>query len=170
MLESLSNLLSSECPLEALIIAGGPKSQLKGELTSLIYDLATNDSLVELDVSGHQMGNRGAVALGKTLQTNNTLVTLGWDENQTTIAGFQAFRTGMERNHSLKVMALPILDIAAAIRTDLPAKVQQVCPLTLRWEPAYQYGKNVVRLFVYFYQKEIYRTPLETFCALRYFF
>ena len=129
MLESLSNFLSSECPLESLVLAGGPKSQLKGELVALIYDLATNASLIELDVSGHVMGNRGAVALGKTLQTNNTLTTLSWDENQTTFAGFQAFKTGMERNHSLKVMALPILDISAAIRTDPPAKIQQVCSL-----------------------------------------
>jgi len=126
MLESLTNLLSSDCPLEALILAGGPKSQLKGELVSLIYDLATNDSLLELDVSGQSMGNRGAVALGKTLQTNNTLTTLTWDDNQTTLPGFQSFRTGVERNHSLKVMALPILDIAAAIRSDPPHKVQLV--------------------------------------------
>lgn len=126
MLESLSNLLSSECPIECLVLAGGPKSQLKGELVSLIYDLATNDSLLELDVSGQAMGNRGAVALGKTLQTNNTLVTLSWDDNLTTLGGFQSFKTGIERNHSLKVMSLPILDIAAAIRTDPPQKVQQV--------------------------------------------
>jgi hypothetical protein len=127
MLESLSNLLSSECPLETLVLAGGAKSQLKGELVDFIYDLATNTSLVELDISGQQMGNRGAVALGKALQTNNTLASLAWDDNQTTLAGFQSFKVGIDRNISLKVMTLPILDISAAIRTDPPHKVQQVC-------------------------------------------
>jgi len=64
MLESISNLLSSECPLERLVIAGGSKSQLRADVIPLIYDLATNDSLAELDISGHLMGNKGAIALG----------------------------------------------------------------------------------------------------------
>lgn len=126
MLESISTLLSSDCPLERLVIAGGAKSQLRGDVIPLIYDLATNTSLLEIDVSGHLMGNKGAIALGKALQTNNVLTSLSWDENATTLLGFQAFKTGMERNHTLKAMPVPILDIANALKSDPQPRLQTV--------------------------------------------
>ncbi len=126
MLECVSSLLISDCPLESLSIAGGAKSQLRFDVIPLIYDLATNTSLTELDIQGHGMGNKGAMALGKALQTNRTLTSLVWDENLTTTIGLQAFKIGLERNHSLKSMPLPLLDIATALKSEPPQRLHQV--------------------------------------------
>jgi Ran GTPase-activating protein (RanGAP) involved in mRNA processing and transport len=60
---------------------------LKNDLLPFIFALGENTSLTELDISGHQMGNTGAIALAKSLQTNNSLTKLLWDENQTGILG-----------------------------------------------------------------------------------
>jgi len=68
------------------------------------------------------MGNKGATALGKAIQTNNTLTTLYWDDNLTTLQGFQTFKMGLDRNQTLKDMPLPVLDIGAALRAE-PDKV-----------------------------------------------
>eukprot|EP01133_Synstelium_polycarpum_P015678 gene15678-18632_t len=122
-IDSVINLLEAGTPLEALHMTNGlSKSQLKNDILPFIYALATNDSLVELDISGHQMGNKGAIALGKALQTNKALQTLVWDENQTGVAGFTGLQVGLERNLTLKNMPKPLLDIMAAYREN-PAKI-----------------------------------------------
>jgi len=61
-------------------------------LIPLIDAIGTNDSIVYLDISGNNLGNRGAMAMSKALQTNTTLTTLHWDENGTTLQGFRNFR------------------------------------------------------------------------------
>ncbi|KAF2075298.1 hypothetical protein CYY_003375 [Polysphondylium violaceum] len=125
-IESVITLLESECPIETLhITAGNSKSPLKNDILPLIYSLATNSSLLELDITGHQMGVKGAIALGKALQTNKTLHTLIWDENLTTLAGFSGFLVGLERNLTLKNMQTPLTDIIAAHREN-PTKLQSV--------------------------------------------
>lgn len=58
-------------------------SPLKTDLIPFIHALGSNTTITELDISGNQMGNKGAIALAKTLQTNHTLSRLFWDENQT---------------------------------------------------------------------------------------
>ncbi|EGC33420.1 hypothetical protein DICPUDRAFT_98559 [Dictyostelium purpureum] len=126
-IESVITLLESECPIESLhITAGSGKSlsPLKNDILPLVYSLATNSSLLEIDISGHQMGNKGAIALGKALQTNKTLHTLIWDENQTGVVGFSGFQVGLERNLTLKNMPTPLTDIIAAHREN-PVKLSQ---------------------------------------------
>ncbi|GAM21013.1 hypothetical protein SAMD00019534_041880 [Acytostelium subglobosum LB1] len=113
--ESVIGLLEASTPLEALHMTNGSgKYHLKNDLLPLIYALATNDTLVELDITGHLMGNKGAIALGKALQTNKALQTLVWDENATGVVGFIGFTTGLERNLTLKNMPKPLLDIMKA--------------------------------------------------------
>ncbi|KAN0050285.1 hypothetical protein ACTA71_003402 [Dictyostelium dimigraforme] len=123
-IESVISLLESECPLETLhMTVGNSKSPLKADILSLIYSLATNSSLLELDISGHQMGPKGAIGLGKALQTNKTLHTLIWDDNLTTAVGFSGFQVGLERNLTLKNMPTPLNDIIQAHREP---KFQQI--------------------------------------------
>ncbi|KAK5582324.1 hypothetical protein RB653_003907 [Dictyostelium firmibasis] len=124
-IESVISLLESECPLETLhMTVGNSKSPLKNDILSLIYSLATNSRLLELDISGHQMGPKGATALGKALQTNKTLNTLIWDDNLTGVTGFSGFQVGLERNLTLKNMPTPLNDIIQAHREN-PIKFQQ---------------------------------------------
>ncbi|EAL61172.1 leucine-rich repeat-containing protein [Dictyostelium discoideum AX4] len=123
-IESVISLLESECPLETLhMTVGNSKSPLKADILSLIYSLATNSSLLELDISGHQMGPKGAIGLGKALQTNKTLHTLIWDDNLTTAIGFAGFQVGLERNLTLKNMPTPLNDI---IQCHREPKFQQI--------------------------------------------
>jgi len=115
-IESIIKLLGSECPLESLNVSGGKGRELKLEIVPFLYALATNETLKSVDISGHQMGNRGAFCLGKAIQTNDSLETLKWDTNGTTLQGFQSFAIGLSRNHSLKSMPLPINDVSAALK------------------------------------------------------
>lgn len=83
---NLIKMISSDCTIEALHISA-KSHPLKNDLLPFIFALGENTSLTELDISGHQMGNTGAIALAKSLQTNNSLIKLLWDENQTGILG-----------------------------------------------------------------------------------
>ncbi|KAH3760830.1 myosin-I binding protein [Pelomyxa schiedti] len=115
--DALIELVESECPLEVLSLCGSKTMQPKtDDLLSFIYAVGVNESLLELNVSGNGMGNKGAIALGKALQTNKTLRMLSWDDNGVTYPGFIGFKVGLERNRSLKTMPMPILDIAACMR------------------------------------------------------
>ncbi|KYQ93272.1 leucine-rich repeat-containing protein (LRR) [Tieghemostelium lacteum] len=125
-IESVITLLESECPIEILhLTVGQSKSPLKNDILPLVYSLATNDSLLELDISGHQMGNKGAIALGKALQTNKTLHTLFWDDNLIGIPGYVGLQVGLERNLTLKNMPTPLNDICQAYREN-PIKLQSI--------------------------------------------
>eukprot|EP01114_Cavostelium_apophysatum_P024573 TRINITY_DN965_c0_g1_i1.p1 TRINITY_DN965_c0_g1~~TRINITY_DN965_c0_g1_i1.p1 ORF type:complete len:960 (+),score=342.73 TRINITY_DN965_c0_g1_i1:143-3022(+) len=115
-IDSIANLINSECPIESLNLSAPKGAELKNDLIPFLYALATNESLKSLDISGNQIGNKGAVALGKAIQTNESLETLKWDNNLTTLAGFQGFNNGLRRNHTLKNMPMPINDISTGLR------------------------------------------------------
>jgi len=115
--DALIDLIESDCPLEVLSLCGSKTMQPKtDDLLSFIYAVGVNESLLELNVSGNGFGNKGAIALGKALQTNKTLRTLTWDDNGVTYPGFVGFKVGLERNRSLKAMPIPILDLTACMR------------------------------------------------------
>eukprot|EP00029_Vermamoeba_vermiformis_P000624 TRINITY_DN1079_c0_g1_i1.p1 TRINITY_DN1079_c0_g1~~TRINITY_DN1079_c0_g1_i1.p1 ORF type:complete len:1136 (-),score=356.31 TRINITY_DN1079_c0_g1_i1:94-3501(-) len=114
-IESIIRLISSQCPIESLHIAGGRGFHAGPDLIPLIDAIGTNDSILSLDIAGNNLGNRGAMAMSKALQTNTTLTSLYWDENGTTLQGFRNFRLGLERNHTLKQAPLPILDMNNAL-------------------------------------------------------
>ena len=114
---AIKMLLNSEAPLEAFTLRGGRTPALQPSPTDcaeIIYTLAREEAkLLELDMAGCGMGNRGAVALGQMLQVNRHLRKLSWDSNGTTLSGFRGFAAGLERNRSLRVMALPFNDLTA---------------------------------------------------------
>jgi len=99
-------------------MAGGGKSNLRVDLIPFIFSLIKNSFLKVLDVSCHHAGDNLAVALSKVLQCNNSLTTLYWDENDTTLLGYQIFKNGLGRNTSLKAMTQPSIDITACIRNE----------------------------------------------------
>jgi len=91
-------------------------SQLRQDLLPLIAILSLNTTLTSLDITGHQMGNKGATALGKALQINNKLLHIAWDDNGTTLPGFSYFRIGISGNKSVVRMPLPLVDINLAMK------------------------------------------------------
>ncbi len=116
--KALIALLSAgeACPIECLQLRGSKAAvPVLEDILALIADVGVNDTLEELNLSGNSLGNKGAVALGKMVQTNKALHTLVWDDNGTGPQGFQAFAVGLERNKTLKSMPLPVNDIAAVI-------------------------------------------------------
>lgn len=121
---SLANLLEAR-PISALRLRGGPKSQLKTDLVPLIFGLINNDKLVLLDVAGNQCGDGLPLAFAKILQHNHTMQTLYWDDNGTTMTGLRSFKIGLARNHSIRKMPLPVLDMANILKneSDLQAVV-----------------------------------------------
>jgi len=117
LVDQLINVVSSS-NISSLCMEGSPKSQLKGDIISFLYSLATNDKLEHLDVSGHGFGNKGANSIGKALQTNKTMHSLCWDGNDTTTAGFAAFAKGMKKNFTLNIMPIPVLDISNCLKNE----------------------------------------------------
>merc|ERR1712137_1495239 len=124
-IEDLNELIASDCPLERLICQGNKATALKNDLLPLLDAIGTNDSLLSLDISGQQIGNKGAMAIGKMLQTNRKLKHLIWEENGTTLFGFNALANGLERNKFMKEMPMPIIDIANALKSENPKQVQK---------------------------------------------
>ncbi|GAM18740.1 hypothetical protein SAMD00019534_019150, partial [Acytostelium subglobosum LB1] len=127
MVEKKSRTYSS---IKTLIIQGGSKSQLKGDLLPIICSLYYNSTLKELDISGHSIGDIGAAALGKLLQSNFTLEKLEWDDNSTTARGLMLFKLGLLRNSSLCKMPIPMRDIATSLKSDnTPLNIQRITEL-----------------------------------------
>ncbi|MDP2434674.1 MAG: hypothetical protein Q8P67_02925 [archaeon] len=114
-LESLIDLLNSECPIRSLDVRGSKSSQLKTDISTLLYALGTDNSLEHIDIGANGFGDKGALALSKALQTNKKLNSIDLDENSITADGFQSLAYGLKRNLTLKYMRLPILDISAAM-------------------------------------------------------
>eukprot|EP01105_Mastigella_eilhardi_P005915 TRINITY_DN17594_c0_g1_i1.p1 TRINITY_DN17594_c0_g1~~TRINITY_DN17594_c0_g1_i1.p1 ORF type:complete len:1166 (+),score=359.54 TRINITY_DN17594_c0_g1_i1:518-3499(+) len=114
---ALITLIESNKTLNSLSLGGSKTMQPKiDDLLSFIYHVGVNDTVTELNLACNGMGNKGAIALGKALQTNKFLKTLAWDDNGTTVQGFVGFKVGLERNRTLKTMNLPILDISACMK------------------------------------------------------
>ena len=67
-------------------------------------------TLLELDVTGHNMGNDGAAALGAALRKNRSIATLSYDRNQVTLEGFKAIRGCLYGNKKLVNVSAPVED------------------------------------------------------------
>ncbi|KAJ7311941.1 hypothetical protein JRQ81_006262 [Phrynocephalus forsythii] len=112
-----------DCSIQSISVA---ESQLKMG-TSIILDglRSSRSSLTVLDISGNGMGETGAKLLAKALSVNRTLRTLIWDRNNTTLCGFLHFTRALERNFTLKIMPLPMVDVTQVYRSH-PEKMKDV--------------------------------------------
>ncbi|KAL8194850.1 UNVERIFIED_CONTAM: hypothetical protein K2H54_037101 [Gekko kuhli] len=112
-----------DCSVKSLSVA---ESRLKLGTRILLDSLGSSSSnLVTLDISGNSMGDFGAKILAKALSMNTTLRTLIWDRNNTTVYGFLDVARALERNFTLKVMPLPVTDVAQAYRSH-PEKIEEL--------------------------------------------
>ncbi|KAK7114213.1 F-actin-uncapping protein LRRC16A-like isoform X3 [Littorina saxatilis] len=115
VLETIVQLLQEEnTMLESLSLAD---SKLKNDTACIINALGSNNSLMNIDLSGNSMGDFGARMLSKALQINTKLHTVVWDKNSVTAQGFEDIADALEKNYTLKRMPFPVNDAALAMRT-----------------------------------------------------
>lgn len=109
---------SSRCSkLQRLSMIGGVKSasQLREYLGSFIAAVAQSN-LVELNICGHRMGYKGAVALSRTLRVNRKLKKLYWDDNSLSLEALERVVTqGLAHNETVLVCPVPVVDISAMV-------------------------------------------------------
>lgn len=121
VLDSVVQMIQDEnLSIEKLSIAD---SKLKNDTNIIINALGSNNTLVELDISGNGMGDFGARMLAKALQINTKLQTIYWDRNNTTSQGFQDIAAALEKNYTLRKMPTPIQDATNALKTN-PEKTE----------------------------------------------
>lgn len=119
MIQSLIQLVNqTSCPLESIHLAASSSNRLKTALVPFIQALGTNTRLTELDISGHGFGDKGAIALAKTLEINHVLTKVLWDDNQSGIIGLANIRDSISTNQNLKSMPLPWRDIVRVMNAD----------------------------------------------------
>lgn len=88
MIQCLIQLINkTSCPLESIYLAGGPNSRLKDKIVPFISALSFNKRISEVDISGHGFGDKGAIALAKTLEINHVIVSIHWDDNNIGVTG-----------------------------------------------------------------------------------
>jgi len=134
--DNLIKLVTSNTTLEALSIAGSNKDksgQLRHDVLPFLYALLYNTSVTHLDISVHAMGNKGAIALARVLESNHTLASVEFDENQTGSMGFVNLRAAMRENQTMRSLPLPVIDVSQALKSEQHAAgVIQECVMEIQ--------------------------------------
>ncbi|XP_028409927.1 F-actin-uncapping protein LRRC16A-like isoform X2 [Dendronephthya gigantea] len=124
IMEGLIKLISVEnSPIEYLNLAD---SRFKQNITLLFDSLGTNESLVELDISGNMMGDEGARVLAKALQINSKLRTIHLDRNNVTQSGFRDIALSLENNLTLQSMPIPLNDVSLCLKPATEKALKQI--------------------------------------------
>eukprot|EP00026_Physarum_polycephalum_P003167 Phypoly_transcript_03177.p1 GENE.Phypoly_transcript_03177~~Phypoly_transcript_03177.p1 ORF type:complete len:811 (+),score=167.67 Phypoly_transcript_03177:73-2505(+) len=113
LISQKSNLL---CPIETLKFSATTNTRLRYEILPIITALATNETITDLDITGHYAGDDLAVALGRALQVNHTLRTLYIDENQVSVVGLEFKKKKKKKNFTLTRMPIPVIDISDQLK------------------------------------------------------
>ena len=123
MVQALIQLVNqTSCPLESIHLAASSSNRLKTAVVPFIQALSSNTTLTEVDISGHGFGDRGALALARTLDINHVLTSVLWDDNNTGIIGLANIRDSISTNQNLKSMPLPWRDIVRVMNQDTTDK------------------------------------------------
>jgi len=131
-IKNLIKLVSSDSVVESLHLSTkGGSGSLKQDIIPFLNCLATNKSILQLDISGHHIGNNGAIALAKMLQVNNSLTHFTFDENLIGLIGFRNIKYALAINKTLKHLVLPISDIAEVLQHESSAVEQRKLQNTL---------------------------------------
>lgn len=119
-------LMVPTCALSDLRVAATDRAlQMRLELIPLLMDLATNQSITALDVSGQGLEYSGCVAVSKMLQMNKHLQRLVMDDNGIDLPSLRALQSGIARNPTLTEMPLPINDLSLLLtKTDVLGRAE----------------------------------------------
>jgi Ran GTPase-activating protein (RanGAP) involved in mRNA processing and transport len=119
MVQALIQLVNqTSCPLESIHLAANSHCRLKTAMVPFIQALGSNNTLTEVDISGHGFGDKGAIALAKTLEINHVLTSVLWDDNNSGIIGLANIKDSISTNQNLKSMPLPWRDIVRVMNLD----------------------------------------------------
>eukprot|EP01119_Soliformovum_irregulare_P008761 TRINITY_DN21870_c0_g1_i1.p1 TRINITY_DN21870_c0_g1~~TRINITY_DN21870_c0_g1_i1.p1 ORF type:complete len:1212 (+),score=320.20 TRINITY_DN21870_c0_g1_i1:423-3638(+) len=132
--QSLIKLINSENAITDLEFVAKAGGGLKADMMPLILALGTNASLASLDISGHLIGNKGAIALAKSLQTNTTLMSLSWDNNEIGVMGLKNVKYALSINKTLKHMPLPVGDLAEVAKETSSTDQKKLASLVAKIE------------------------------------
>lgn len=123
MVQALIQLINqTSCPLESIHLAANSHCRLKTAVVPFIQALGTNTTLTEVDISGHGFGDKGTIALAKTLEINHVLTSVLWDDNSSGIVGLGNIKDSISSNQNLKSMPLPWRDIVRVMNLDTTDK------------------------------------------------
>eukprot|EP01127_Copromyxa_protea_P019964 TRINITY_DN6585_c0_g2_i1.p1 TRINITY_DN6585_c0_g2~~TRINITY_DN6585_c0_g2_i1.p1 ORF type:complete len:2103 (-),score=378.73 TRINITY_DN6585_c0_g2_i1:26-5695(-) len=114
---AVANLINAT-NIQTFHMRGKGKSALKISLVDLILTFVNNRVLKDLNVFGHQSGDKFANAILTLLQHNASLHTLNLDNNGVSLKGLKLYKLALERNGSIKHMPLPVLDIAHLLKAN----------------------------------------------------
>eukprot|EP01130_Rhizamoeba_saxonica_P000495 TRINITY_DN1047_c0_g2_i1.p1 TRINITY_DN1047_c0_g2~~TRINITY_DN1047_c0_g2_i1.p1 ORF type:complete len:1360 (+),score=307.61 TRINITY_DN1047_c0_g2_i1:12-4091(+) len=115
---------SSSSPLSYISMKGGLKSyqKLRENMIPFLVALGNNSKITELNISGHNIGYNGTVALSMAIERNTTLKTLIWDDNQPTLPGLERFYLALENQCTLKYCPLSVMDIHSIFSDNIDAR------------------------------------------------
>eukprot|EP01125_Pyxidicula_operculata_P001440 TRINITY_DN1132_c1_g1_i3.p1 TRINITY_DN1132_c1_g1~~TRINITY_DN1132_c1_g1_i3.p1 ORF type:complete len:1005 (-),score=348.28 TRINITY_DN1132_c1_g1_i3:2705-5719(-) len=112
----VADYISKHPYLKSLIMAGGRKGNGIKNLSPLFKLLETNNTLVELDISFNNIGDKQLFWLGTALRKNSHLQSLSYDRNKFTLGGWQTLGSSMLHNHTLIDAPVPLHDIEKSLR------------------------------------------------------
>ncbi|XP_057291288.1 F-actin-uncapping protein LRRC16A-like isoform X2 [Hydractinia symbiolongicarpus] len=112
--EALAEMVMSEIlPLEKLSIAD---NKLRLDAAAIFDCVGTNETLLEINISGNAIGDVGARLIAKALQINTKLREIILDKNNITYKGLQDLALAMNRNYSLHSIPIPMADLTASLK------------------------------------------------------
>jgi len=124
-------LCSAKCCIKEFSIRGTREFQLKGDMKEFLFSIIVNTTLKSIDITGNQIGPSMGQILSKLFQANQSLETIYWDDNGTTLLGFQLINSALKRNLGVRIMPLPVNDIQillqdAAAKKLLPPILEEI--------------------------------------------
>ena len=113
----LESMLECRPQLSALDLGlAGVEGARSDVAPRLLRTLASNRSLVFLDITGHGIGDSGATLLAEALRANKTLAELRYDENGVAYNGWSQLHVAVQANTTLRRISYPTRDFARFVR------------------------------------------------------
>ncbi|EGC36068.1 hypothetical protein DICPUDRAFT_47329 [Dictyostelium purpureum] len=124
---ALSNYISSSSALQQLLMRGGQKTnqQLQRCIIPFLLSLGNTHTLKKLDISGHQMGSPGAVALAKSIILNTSISSLIIDNNTIGTIGYANIKNSLKQNYTIKEMPIPFFDLSLIFQNSGASLIEQ---------------------------------------------
>ncbi|KAM9954163.1 hypothetical protein ACTFIR_009302 [Dictyostelium discoideum] len=126
IVDHIARTVHHHVSIRKLVLAGsvGKGFYLGKELLPLVKSLVNDCKLVELDISGNNMGDDICRELFESLKKNTCLKTLHLDNNGLGLAGFQAMKRTFTTNRTLIDIPVPTADITKILNSNSKDKKQ----------------------------------------------
>ena len=94
----------------------------KSIILPFILSLHSNSTLHYLDISSNALSDKGAEAISQLIRVNKSLNTLLFDDNRTTLSGFNAIQYAIKHNTSIHTLPLPSEDVEKVLIIEISLK------------------------------------------------